>query len=190
MESQSASSTTTAKHNLLRESLKSQLTSFAPTTNHRRRFREGLETQLASTASTSLVIDSKIPEVPGSSIEPSGMGYFPWRRHCCCLQIKNSIPAAQSLCKYIWEVVVCMVLIRKRRLGPDIWPKTPEQAESIKDMMRSIGGKEEYWRCKISGTKSCPLSPSSKEARFVGRPYCYGHLVANWNLDLGFYHRF
>lgn len=188
MESQSASSASTAKHNLLREGLKSQLTSSAPTTNHRRRLREGLETQPASTASTSLVIDSDISKVTGSSIEPSGTGYSLWRGHRRRSGIKDSIPAARSLCEYTWEVVACMVLTGKGRLGPDIWPETPEQAESTEDMMRSIWGKEAHRQCKASGTKSCPLSPSGKEARFVGPPYCYGHLVANWNIDFGFYH--
>ena len=179
MESQSTFSASTAKHNLLKEGLKSQLTSSAPTTNHRRRLREGLETQPASTASTSLVIDSDISEVTGSSIEPFGTGYSLWRGHCRCSGIKDSIPAAQSLCEYTWEVVACMVLTGKGRLGPDIWPETPEQAEFTEDMMRSIWGKEAHWQYKASGTKSCPLSSSSKEARFVGPPYYYGHLVAN-----------
>ena len=138
MESQSASSASTAKHNLFKEGLKSQLTSSAPTTNYCRRLKKGLETQPASTASTFLVIESDISEVTGSSIEPSGTGYSLWRGHYRRLGIKDSIPAAQNLCKYTWEVVACMVLTAKERLGPDIWPKTPEQAESIKDMMRSI----------------------------------------------------
>ena len=188
-ESQSASSASTAKHNLLRGGLKSQLTSSAPTTNHRRHLREGLETQPASTASTSLVIDSNISEVTGLSIEPSETGYSLWRGHCCRSGIKDSIPAAQSLYKYTWEVVTCMFLTGKGRLGPDIWPETLKQAESTKDMMRSIWGKEAYQRCKPSGTKSCPLSLSGKEARFIGPPYCYGHPVANWNIDFRFYHR-
>ena len=81
-----------------------------------------------------------------------------------------------------------MVLTGKRRLGPDIWSETPERAESTKDLIRSIWGKEAHWRYKASGTKSCSLSFSGKKARFVDLPYCYGHLVANWNIDFGFYH--
>ena len=64
-----------AKHNLFRKGLKSQLTFSAPTTNHCRRFREGLETQPTSTTSTSLIIDSDISDVIGSSIKPSEVGY-------------------------------------------------------------------------------------------------------------------
>ena len=179
MEPQSASSASTAKHNLLREGLKSQLTFSAPTTNHRRRLRKGLETQPASTTSTSLIIDSDISDVAGSSIEFSETGYSLWRGHRRCSGIKNSIPAACSLCKYTWEVVACMVLTSKGRPGPNIWPETPEQAKSIEDMMRSIWGKEAYWQCKASGTKSCPLSPSNKEPRFMYPPHCYGHIVVN-----------
>ena len=81
-----------------------------------------------------------------------------------------------------------MVLGGKRHLKPDIWLETPEQAESTENMMRSIWGKETYWQYKTSRTKSCPLSPSGKQAIFMGLPYCYGHLVANWNIDFGFYY--
>ena len=94
--------------------------------------------------STSLVIDSDISEVTGSSIEPSGTGYSLWRGHYRCLGIKDSIPAVRSLCQYTWEDVACMVLTSRICLGPDIWPETPEQAESTKNMMRSIWGKEAY----------------------------------------------
>ena len=72
-----------------------------------------------------------------------------------------------------------MVLTGKGHPGPDIWPETAEQAESTEDMIRSIWSKEAHWRCKASRTKSCPLSSSGKEARFMDPPYCYGHLVAN-----------
>ena len=83
-----------------------------------------------------------------------------------------------------------MILTGKGRPGPDIWLETPEQADSTEDIIRSVWGKEAHWRCKASRTKSCPLSSSSKEARFVGLPYYYGYLVANWNIDFGFYHKF
>ena len=72
-----------------------------------------------------------------------------------------------------------MVLIGKRRLGPDIWPDTPEQAKSTEDMIRSIWGKEAHWQYKTSGNKNYLLSSSGKKARFVGPPYYYGHHVAN-----------
>lgn len=72
-----------------------------------------------------------------------------------------------------------MVLITKRSPKSDIWPETLEQAKSIKDMIRSILGKEVHWQYKASKTKSSPLSFSGKEIRFVGLFYCYGHLVAN-----------
>ena len=136
MESQSAFSASTAKHNLLKEGLKSQLTSSAPTTNYCRRLREGLETQPVSTSSTSLVFDSDISKVTGSCIELSGTGYFLLRGYRRRSGIKDSIPATQSLCEYTWKVVAYMILTGKGRLGPNICPKTPEQAESIEDMMQ------------------------------------------------------
>ena len=145
MEPQLASSAFTAKHNLLREGLKSQLISFALTINHCRHLRERLETQPASIASTSLIIDSDISDVTVSIIEPSGTGYSLWRGHCRRSEIKDSIPAARSLYDYTWEVVPCMVLTGKGCPKPDTWPETPEQAEFTEEMMRSIWGKEAYW---------------------------------------------
>ena len=188
MEFKSASSASTAKHNLLKEGLKSQLTFSAPITNHCRCLKERLETQPASIASTFLVINFNIFKVTGPSIELSETKYSLWRRHRCCLGIKDLILASRSLCKYSWEVVAYMVLTGKGHLGPDILPETPKQAESTKDIMRSIWGKEAHWQCKASRIKSCLLCLSSKEARFVGPSYCYGHLVANLNIDFGFYH--
>lgn len=108
------------------------MTSFAPTTNHCRRLREGFETQPVSTVSTSLVIDSDISEVISSSIELSETGYFLWRGYCHYSGIKNSIPGIQNLCKYTWEVVLCMVLTGKRLLEPNIWLKTLEQLSLLK----------------------------------------------------------
>ena len=142
MELQSAFSAPKTKHNLFKKGLKSQLTSSAPITNYRRHLREGLETQPVSTSSTSLIIDSDISDVIGSSIEPSGTDYSLWHGYCRQLGIKDSILAARSLCKYTWEVVACMVLTGKGRPRPDIWPETPEQAKSTEDMMRLIRDKE------------------------------------------------
>ena len=72
-----------------------------------------------------------------------------------------------------------MVLTSKKRLKPDIWPETLEQAKFIEDMIRSIWGKQAHWQYNAIGTKSCLLSLSGKEVRFVGPSYYYGHLVAN-----------
>ena len=142
LETQFASSASTTKHNLLKEELKSQWTSFTPTINYCRRLRKGLETQLAFKASTSLVIDSEIFNVTISSIQLSRKDYFLWHEYCCYSGIKDSIPTALNLCKYTWKVVVCMVLTGKGRIGPDIWPETPKQAKSTEEMIRSIWSKE------------------------------------------------
>lgn len=72
-----------------------------------------------------------------------------------------------------------MVLIGKEYPELDIWPETSEQAKFTKDMIRLIWGKEAHWQCKASETKSCLLFFSSKEIRFMGPPYYYGHLIAN-----------
>ena len=48
----------------------------------------------------------------------------------------QQIPAACSLCKYTWEVVTYLILTGKGRPGPDIWPETPDQAESIEINMK------------------------------------------------------
>lgn len=81
-----------------------------------------------------------------------------------------------------------MVLIHKRYLELDIWPETLEQDKLIENIIRLIWGKEAYWQFKASGTKNYWLSLFGKEARFVGPLYCYNHLIANWNIDFGFYH--
>ncbi len=120
------SSTPTNNHRHgLRERVETRISS-APINNHCCDLREGLETQLVSTTSTSFVSDSDIPENTPSSIEPAETGYALWRGHRRRSGIKDSIPATRSLCKYTWEVILCMFLIGDRRLGPDIWPETPD----------------------------------------------------------------
>ncbi len=60
-----------------------------------------------------------------------------------------------------------MVLTGKGRLGPDIWPEIPQQAESTESMMRTTWNAEAMWRQKGSGKPDCPLAPTGKEARYV-----------------------
>ena len=69
---------------------------------------------LATTASSSFTNASDIPEVTLLPFKVLAIGHYLWYRHYCFLRIKNSIPADCNLCKYTWEVVVCMVLIGKR----------------------------------------------------------------------------
>ncbi len=60
-----------------------------------------------------------------------------------------------------------MVLTDEGRLGPDIWPKTPKQAESTESMLRTTWNVEAMWRRKDSGKPDCLLAPTDKEARHV-----------------------
>ena len=66
------------------------------------------------------------------------MGYSLWRKHCCYTEIKNLTSAACSSYKHTWEVMVCMILTGKRRLGADIWPKTLQQGKKTKNIMRTM----------------------------------------------------
>ncbi len=75
-----------------------------------------------------------------------------------------------------------MILIDDGHLGPDIWSEIPNQAESTKEMMRIVWADEAYCRRKVSETKICSLSPSSKEAKYVGPLIsCYVTIgLLNW----------
>ena len=160
-------------------------------TNHRRSIRERLEshppsnycqdlgTKLcanqqqgsgshpAATMSSSFTNASDIPEVTASPTEALATGHSLWRIYRRRLGIKDSIPAGRSLYKYTWGIVVYMVLTGKRRLGPDIWPETPQQAKSTESMMRITWNTEAMRRRKASGKPDCPLAPTGKEARHV-----------------------
>ncbi len=72
------------------------------------------------TASSSFTNASDIPDVTLLPTKASAMGHPLWRRYRHHSGIKDSTPAAYSLCKYTWEIVICMVLTGERRLGPDI----------------------------------------------------------------------
>ncbi len=143
------------------------LTSSAPTNNYCRSLREGLEIQLVSTISTSFISGSDIPEDTSSSIEPAKTGYTLLRGHWGYPEIKDLTSAAYSLCKYTWEVILCMVLIDDGRLGPDIWPETSDQVEGTEQMMRTVWAEESHCQRKISGTKTYSLYPFGKDARHM-----------------------
>lgn len=96
------------------------LISSAPNNNYYRGLREGLEIQLVSTTFTSFVSSSNIPNIISSSIEPAKTGNTFWHRQCWRSWIKDSIPAAHSLCEYIWKVILYIVLTSKACLNPDI----------------------------------------------------------------------
>ena len=81
---------------------------------------------------------SNIPKVTFLPTKAPAIGHFLWRGYCNHLEIKNLIPAGRSLCKYIWEVIVYIVLTDKKRLKPNIWLEIPQQAESIESIIRII----------------------------------------------------
>ncbi len=76
-----------------------------------------------------------------------------------------------------------MILTGDRRLGPDIWPKTPDQAEGTEEMMRTVWAEEIHHRQKTCGMKICSLSSFGKEARHVSPLIsCYVTIgLLNWH---------
>ncbi len=95
------------------------------------------------------------------------MGYPLWRGYCYRLGIKDSISATHHLCRYTWEIVVCIVLTGEERVEPDILPETPQQAERMESMIRTIWNTEAIWRQKGSKKPDCPLTSTDKKARYL-----------------------
>lgn len=60
-----------------------------------------------------------------------------------------------------------MILIVKRCLSLDIWPKTSDQAKDIEDMMKTVWVKEAPYGQIVSKTKTCFLSPSNKKTKHI-----------------------
>lgn len=81
-----------------------------------------------------------------------------------------------------------MVIISKERAELNIWPKTSKQAKNTEDIIRTLWGKEVYYRWKASGTKMHLLLSSSKEARYVYLFFWYDYETANLGIDFRFDH--
>ena len=123
----STASGTTNYHCSMRECLESHLPS---------NYCQDLRTQLytnqrqssrshpAATTSSLFTNISNIPEVTPLPTKILAISHSLWHKHCYRLGIKDLTPASCSLCKYTWEIVFCIVLTGKKRLGPDKWPKT------------------------------------------------------------------
>lgn len=127
-----------------------------------------------SITSILFVSDFDILKDTSSNIKSAKTSYTLWRGQYRHSKIKNLIPTARSLCKYKWKVILYMVLIGNRRLGLDILPKTPNQAKNTEDMIRTVWAEETYYWQKASRTKTCLLSPSSKEAKYMSLfIFCY-----------------
>lgn len=54
------------------------------------------------------------------------------------MRIKDFLPAQTSLYKYIWKIVVCIIIIDEKQTGPDIWPENFNQSTAIEDMTITI----------------------------------------------------
>ena len=73
--------------------------------------------------------------------------------------------------------MICMVLIKKRRLRPDIWSKTPQQAKSIKSMMRGAWNTKAMRRQNVGRRLNSLFSSTGKETRYIDalliRDWCH-----------------
>lgn len=126
---------TTNSHYLVRERLESYLSS---------NYCQDLETQicpnqqkdsgsyLVVTLSDFFTNASDIPNIILSLTKAPDMGYSLWHKYYYCMGIKNLISADRSLCKYIWEVILCMILTDKGYLRPDIWPEPLNKPKALK----------------------------------------------------------
>ena len=63
--------------------------------------------------------------------------------------------------------MLCMVLTGKGRLEPDIWPKTLQQAESTKSIMKTTLNKEAMRWQKASKRSDFSLFSTNKKTRHV-----------------------
>lgn len=114
---------------------------------------------------------------------------FLWQGVYCHIGIKDSLPKKVTLCKYTWEVVICIVMTGERCSGPNIWPETPNQDTSTEDMIYTTYYKEAMkWReinpqqqylSSLNAKKACYASYISSNLK-----NSYAHLVT----DPWFYH--
>ena len=100
-------------------------------------------------------------------IKASTINYLLWHKYYRHSKIKDSIPTAHSLYKHTWVIVVYIVLTGKKSSGPDIWPKTPQQTKSTKNIMRTSWNGETMLQQKSSEKLNCPLASIGKEAKYI-----------------------
>lgn len=94
--------------------------------NHCHNLREQLEIQLIGTIFTLFGNNSDIPKIISSSIRLAKTGYAFWHRHYWLSRIKDLIPTICNIYKYIYKIILYRVLIDKKCLSSDIWPKIPD----------------------------------------------------------------
>ena len=69
--------------------------------------------------------------------------------------------------------MICMVLTKEGRLRPDIWPESPQQIESTKNMIRAAWNTKAMRWQNASKTLDSPLSSTNKEAKHVSALLIY-----------------
>lgn len=125
---------------------RSQATFFILFINRRQLLREGLEIQLESITSNSFVSSLNIPDPTFAVAELLEADFTIWQGYHQRSGIKDSTPAACSLSKFIWKVIVCKILTGEGYLGPDIWPEVADQIEGMEDITRKVWATEAYCR--------------------------------------------
>lgn len=75
---------------------------------------------------------------------------FSWQNIYCYIDIKDFVSKEVSLCKYTWKIIVYIIITGKRRLCPNIKPKTCNQGTNIKDMILNIWYKEVIEQKKLN----------------------------------------
>ena len=65
------------------------------------------------------------------------MGYPLWREHCHQTNTKNLISTVYSSWKHTCKIIISMFLTTKGRLRLELWPKTSQQADSTKSMIKA-----------------------------------------------------
>lgn len=75
--------------------------------------------------------------------------------------------ASCCLCKYIWEVVVDIVLTIEGCLELDIGLKTLYSDKSIESMIRIMWNTKTMWQQKVSRKPDCLLALTNKEAKYL-----------------------
>ena len=103
--------------------------------------------------------------------------------------IKDFLPKQASFCEHTWEVIVYMVIISKKRSGPDIWPEISNKATNTEDIILTIWYKKAMKQTEINPQQYYSSSSSAKKACYASYTSSYlknsyAHLV----IDTCFYH--
>lgn len=78
-----------------------------------------------------------IPNVISTPIKASVTDYPLWCRYCRQTNTKNLISTVYSSCKHTCKIIIFMFLTTKGRLRLELWPKTSQQADSTKSIIKA-----------------------------------------------------